>query len=333
MKEALSPQLARRLFQHRLLWLLAASISTVLLVLVLIQMDIAVLIQTASGLSASLLFTAVFLLSAEGLLTSLRIRLFTNNQPPLTEALYANGWYVLLLNILPVRLGEVAAIFIFERLLKQARGAAMMSVVAQRLLDIIVLSSCFVLLAAVATIFSSSVLAIGIAVAIIATATAVIVKLPLLLTGIASLLLQTGWRHGARQRGVLRLVLQARSWQRHQSDAAQLSLGSLLTVLKWLSAFAAIGCLLLATGVPLSAFELLCISVAYCALAIVPLQTLGGIGLGEAGLALMLTAMGVATGQAVACSLITRAVLLLFPLLFLAGIVMLRQLLSRYRST
>jgi uncharacterized membrane protein YbhN (UPF0104 family) len=128
-----------------LLWGISLAISLGLLAFVFMQADIGQAAVMLKNLSWSFLGVAFVFLIMEGIATALRLWLFAAKKPCLSEALQANAWYVLLLVILPARLGEVAAVVVLERYLGQKYGAAAMSIIMQRLYDMIVLGAIFLI--------------------------------------------------------------------------------------------------------------------------------------------------------------------------------------------
>lgn len=308
--------LVRTLFQNKLLWLIAFVISSVLLAILLTQMDHAAFVRIVKTLEPNYLIAALAFLIGEAIFTSLRIKLFASDKPAVTDALYANGWYMILLNMLPARLGEVAAIWVFEKYLGQTRGAAMISIIAQRLFDIIMLSVLFLIVLGMATAIVPSPLLIVIALLLVCCAVGVLLRLEQALSIIAATMLQRHWRFKNWRRVLLRLVLQARTWRRHNIQSNQMLKAIALTLLKWTCNLGIVSCLLFSVDTPLSWPEALSISAAYNYLAIVPVQTIGGLGLSEAGLALMLGLTGIATAEAIAFGVFARIVILLFPFVF-----------------
>lgn len=296
------------------LWALATLVSVVLLAGVISQVDGAQLRGMIANASWTALGTAVALLVLEGVFTALRIRMFAPGPPPLGAALKANAWYVLFLVMLPARLGEVAAVFVFRTTLGQSFGGAGMSVIVQRLYDVIVLGTLFLLaLTGLSGLFDTSIMALA-ALAVIAASVALALHMDTALTLLAAVL---GKAFGPRAKA-RRLAIEARRYVRHDLDRGDIPLVLVLTAGKWVSNLAALMLLLAATGLSLSLAQAAVVAGAYNFLAIIPLQTIGGLGVGEAGLALLLAGMGVGTSMAAAASLMVRSVLILFPFVFWA---------------
>ena len=298
----------------KLLWIVAACISLGLLTLVVMQVDFVESVAIVRNASWVCLFLAFLFLLSEGIMTALRLWLFASRKPCLSEALKANAWYVLFLVILPARLGEVAAVVVLERYLGQKYGAAAMSIIAQRLYDVIVLGVIFMIaLLGLGSFIDIQMMGI-VAIILVGFALFVLIRLDMFLTFIA-VFLGKGRQRGHIQK-IKRLVLQARIYNRHNLKRSDVPMVLTLTVLKWVSNLGALVFLFMAIHLGLGFFENITVAAAYNFLAIIPLQTIGGIGVGEAGLALLLVGMGLSKSVAAGASLMIRFVILVFPFIF-----------------
>ena len=311
------------------LWTTALIVSAGLLVLVLVQIDWSAFPSLLAEIGWPPIVLAGALLLAEGVVTALRLRLFAGQGgggPPLSAALRANAWYVLLLVTLPARLGELAAVAVLRAELGQTTGAAAISLLAQRLFDVALLAGLFlVALLGLPSMGASSDPSPatgpswpGLALAgilVVLGVAAGLARLDLWLRLAAALLTRYG-PHAALPRTLLRVVLQARRWaERHWSRGLVApALG--LTLAKWGCNLGALVALLAAGGSGLSELELIVVAASYNGLAVVPLQTVGGIGLGEAGLMGLLAAFGVPLAAAAAVALVTRMVVIVAALAF-----------------
>lgn len=296
-----------------LIWGFASIVSIGLLALVVMQVDFEESLEMAKNASGVFLAIAFCFLVSEGVATALRLWLFASKKPCLSEALKANAWYVLLLVVLPARLGEVAAVVVLEKYLKQSLGAAAMSIVAQRLYDVIVLGVIFLIaLLGLGDFIDKHIMGIAASI-LIAFALFVLVRLDLFLTIGAACL-------GKKRHGILRklkrLILQARVYARHGLPRRDIPAALFFTILKWISNLGALVFLFMAIYLGLDIFQNITVAAAYNFLAIIPLQTIGGIGVGEAGLALLLVGMGLSKSVAAGASLMIRFVVLIFPFIF-----------------
>jgi len=300
-----------------LLWLAAGAISVLLLALVLAVVDWSALGDMLRAAIWPLVALAGALFFVEGIATAARIRICTEGPPRFGAALRTNAWYVLFLVILPARLGEAAAVLLFRRFLGQNAGAAAMSIVVQRLLDVAVLAGAVLLLALVVSGLPSPAIVYGASVAVIAVIGAAIWASDDLLAAAANAMSRRRWRHaGGMRTGILRMVLQARLWRRHRLDRGRLAAAAAITLVKWLCNLGAIVALLLALRLAIGPFEAVLIAAAYNFLAVIPLQTIGGFGLGEVGLTGLLVVFGEALPDAAGASILVRAGLVIAPLLF-----------------
>jgi len=298
------------------IWLSAGAISLGLLGVVVAQIDWGTAAAMLDGLAWPYVAGAICLLLAEGVVTSIRIWIFSARKPALTAAIRANAWYVVLLVLLPARLGEVAAVFVFQNHLGQKPGAASMSVVAQRLYDVACLGAVFLIaLAGLGDAIPSGILAV-IAAGLLGGAAAALVRLDFLLSLGARWLLGMKLHRQVIVRPAVRLVLQARTWNRHMMSRKEVPMAVATTLLKWGANLGALACLLSAVGLGLPVAGQFAIATAYNFLAIIPVQTIGGFGVGEAGLSLLLIASGIAVPVAASASVLMRLVLVCSPFLF-----------------
>ena len=303
---------------RRSLWWLAAITSLLVLFGLLSQMDWKGFSHLTTGLSPAYLVIAISLLLTEGCITAARLSLFANNDSGFLAALPANAWYSVLVVVLPARLGEVGAILLLEKFLHQSRASAIMSILVQRLFDLMVLGVIFLLFLLFLVDLLPAPFALTSALAVIVGAALLMVRMDWLLQQLAAALLYGNrpGRHSLR-RTLLRLVLQGRTWRRHTYRNGMASKALALTTAKWCCTLGSISCLFLALPSRLDIDSALVASAAYNFMAVIPIQSLGGIGAGEVGLAFVLTGMGFAKGIAVSISLYTRAALILFPFVFL----------------
>ena len=261
------------------------------------------------NISWPLVSAAFLFLIMEGIATALRLWLFAQRRPCLSDALKANAFYVLLLVILPARLGEVAAIIVLKRYLQQKYGVATMSIIAQRLYDIMILGVVFLIALLGLGDFIDRTMMTVLAAGLIGFSFAALMRLDLFLTLAALMFRKT-------PRTLYRFILQARSYSRHNMLARDVPSALILTILKWASNLSALVFLYMALHLQLGWFENVIVAAAYNFLTIIPLQTIGGIGVGEAGLALLLIGMGLPAGIAAGASLMVRFVVLTFPVMF-----------------
>lgn len=298
------------------LWITAAIISIALLSLVVMKADFSEVKEMLKNVSYSALGVATLLLFMEGIITALRIWLFAGRKTCISPALRANAWYVLLLVVLPARLGEVAAVVIFERYLGQKYGAAAMSIITQRLYDVIVLGAFFLIALLGLEIFTNTNMLMILGAFLIVCTVFVLIKLDKILTLIVIIFGKQKMRRKNIFGKIGRLILQARMYARHNLKSRDVPLALTFTIGKWVCNLGALVFLFHAIHLDLSYIQGVVTAAAYNFLAIIPLQTIGGIGVGEAGLALILAGMGITASIAAGASLLIRFVILVFPFIF-----------------
>lgn len=299
-----------------ILWISASLISIALLAVVVMKADFTEVKSMLHGLSYFALAWALGFLFFEGIVTSLRIWLFAGGKQCISPALRANAWYVLLLVVLPARLGEVAAVVVFEKYLGQKYGAAAMSIISQRLYDVIVLGTFFLIaLLGMGEMLDKDLMMV-IGGALIFIALVGLIQLDKFLTLGVLMLGKSKIRAGRIRRKIGRLLLQARIYARHILKRRDIPLALTFTFLKWAFNLGALVFLFYAIHLDLSVLQGVVTAAAYNFLAIIPLQTIGGLGVGEAGLALILAGMGITASMAAGASLLIRFVIILFPFIF-----------------
>lgn len=303
-------------------WLLAILISAGLLLIVITQVDGRAMLETAKNADPWLLVGALLLLQIEGISTALRLRTFTEARAlpttqPAARYLQITADYVVLLAVLPARLGEVAGIGLLCRGTGLRAGTATVNLLVQRLFDVAVLAATFVLGTVFLRSHWTSPIGAGLGIALVVA----------LVAALRWLWLPLGWlttalrkfvddRRGNRMRRLTRMLLEARSWHRRGLDVARVRAGLAWTLSKWTAHLMAFALVLHALQLPVTLAESLLLGAAFNCLSVVPLQTIGGIGIGEAGLAGLLVLQGQTVATAASAAILVRAVLLIAPPLF-----------------
>ena len=152
-------------------------------------------------------------------MTALRILVFSTGIQKFHSAIYANAWYVFFLIFLPARLGEFAGIYVLQKHMQQTRGAAMMSIIIQRMLDLIILSIIFILLLTLAYNYFSTFTSLTITLAFI-IALSIIFKFRMNLITYFALKYKniTHTKQRPIARIIYRTLLQARLWNKQFSN-------------------------------------------------------------------------------------------------------------------
>ena len=163
------------------LWVGASVMSFVFLGLVIANVEWNGLVTMASDIDPTWLAAGLSLFLVEGFCTAMRIRVFTPGNHSLGTCLRLNAWYVLMVVVLPARLGELAGIVLFRRYLGLNAGAATINVIAQRMLDAGVLGGVFLVIAVVSPAWSGGITNSLLVLAVVGMITVVMVQLPAML--------------------------------------------------------------------------------------------------------------------------------------------------------
>ncbi|MDA0822502.1 MAG: lysylphosphatidylglycerol synthase transmembrane domain-containing protein [Proteobacteria bacterium] len=292
--------------------------SAILLGLVVAQVDWHAARALVVTINYRWIAVGVSLLVAEGLVTAARFRVLARTPADYLDCLQATAWYVLMLVGLPARLGEIAGIGLIVRYMDQSAGAALASLLFQRVFDMILLVLLLAVVFGVAFADVSTLPVIALTLVTLAILVASLIFLADLLTIAAGPLLSR--RHDKRFRRLLRAVLQARMVRRHYMDRQlTLKLGA-YTVLKWLTNLAAIACVVAAVVPALSAVKGLGIGIVYNLSAVIPIQTIGGFGISEAALLGSFSWLGYSLAQGAPIVIAVRLALISAPILFWLGV-------------
>lgn len=303
-------------------WLVSAGVSLPLVALLGYAADWSSTLEAVSGGNVWLLVAAAGLLCLEGIFSSLRLRMFAGSGPKSwCGAFAANAWYVVGIAYLPARLGEAVGVWAVHRYLGQNSGGAFSSILTQRLLDVFVLAGAVLPAAILASVWEQGSSLDGrLSGAAVAAAGIVLLLTGLLLirparamTPVAAAAARFRHRAPDLRRACVRLALQARLWARHTYPKVARFPAIALTMAKWSANIAGLSAVLVASGIDLSPPMLAALAVMYNFLLVVPIPTLGGIGLGDAGIVALLTLASIPIADAAAAGLVLRAVLLLLP--------------------
>lgn len=298
------------------LWLLAAAVSLALLFAVLWQVDWAAVSEMTRTASLPAVGVAFLCMTVAGLLTASRIQLFTPNRPDFATCLKVTAHYSVLLVLLPARLGEVGAVLLFRRYFRQRAGAAILSVITQRLFDLAVVGAIFLLSGVMVLRLSTAIEAYALAALLVTLLPLGLFYLDRPLGGLARFLLRETRPKTRLRTRFVRLLLQARIWHRHGLSRRTLVYGIGLTAARWVFNLTGMALLFHALHLGLAPEASLWAATAYNLLAVIPVQTIGGIGVSEAGLAGLLVLLGKPLALAAGASILIRVALVLTPFLF-----------------
>ena len=268
--------------------------------------------EAAKRVDPLLLAVAMIPLSLEVICTSLRVQHCVNRPVPFSLAMYSNAIYMTWLSILPARLGELAGIAVFNSRLGMPMGSAIASVVVQRIYDVLILSG--LLVAMLSQTLYGGTTGFVIACIVLFVLISVLLTLPFWLSQIARLLIS--FRHRAILKRLLFVCLQARTWYRHQSAPRAITWLAGTTLAKWIVNLIAVYIVFRACGIELDGYLITTVGILMHFLGAIPVQSFGGFGASDVGLAGILASLNVSAELAVATSIIFRLVVLSFVGLF-----------------
>lgn len=269
-------------------------------------------LQQIAQANLLLLAAAVGILAIEVVFTSLRVQHCVNHHVSFPLAAYCNSLYIAWLSLLPARLGEIAGIAVFNQKLSMPLGSAIASVIVQRIYDVLILSGLLVVL--LSQSFYGGTFGMMIAGTALTLLIVVLMTLPSSL-GIAARILLLGRQYRWIKK-LTYLLLQARTWYRHQSEPRAILWLTGSTLGKWVANLIAMTVIFSACDVDLSIVMLATVAILMHFLGAIPVQSFGGFGAAEVGLAGILVSLGISADQAVAASLLVRIVSLSFSGLF-----------------
>ena len=293
---------------RRLTWVVAGAVSLALFGLVVAQLDTSLLTSALDGTPLALVGAGVALFVAESLFSALRTHLLTSGRGGFLGAMRVTAWHGVWSIALPMRLGEVAWVVAMQRTYSWNVGTATACALTQRLTDLAVVAACLLV-----TLPATLGLHEGQPFAFFALASAVcllaligLMTLHIWLRLAAGLLVRTG-----RVRSQRRLMLQlhhARRWLEDIGQRRILLLCIVPTVLIWASVIAAYWSLCQALGLDLTVAELGFATAGSNLVTALPVQSVGGIGLLEAGFTGIVSWLGAPAGTAALAALAVRFV-------------------------
>ena len=268
---------------------MAAAISLALFALVATRLDAASLAAVAASLSWPLIAAGTALLLVAHLADSVRMHLIAGRSS-LASATRVTAWHALWLLALPMRLGEVIWVIAMRNAYGWNPATAVVCALVQRLLDLAVVAA--LLLLAMPAVLGlgqdGAPLIAAAAVAACGAALAGVMTLRFWMRLTARLVIATGRPRGWRLR-LLRHLRQGRRWLESVQHRRTLRLCLLPTALTWTAVFSAYWLLGQAVGLQVAAVEVLFAGAGSVVITALPVQSIGGFGLLEAGLTGILT--------------------------------------------
>ncbi len=290
-----------------LTWAIAGAVSLGLLGLVVAQLDESALTTAADGISWALVGAGVALFVVEGLLGTLRMHLIAGRRGGFPTAMRVTAWHGIWLVALPMRLGEVAWVVAMRRAYGWNVATAVACATVQRLLDLAAVAV-FLLLTMPAAFglhqgWPPVFFALAAALCLLAFVGAATLHIWLRL--FAKLVIGAGRPRGRRRR-VLMAVSQARHWLENVRNHRIMRRCIVPTALVWTAVIAAYWAVGQAVGLDLTLAEFGFAAAGGNLVATLPVQSIGGFGLLEAGLTGIAAWFGAPAGTAALAALGVR---------------------------
>ena len=298
----MAPPLSRA---KRLTWAVAGGLSLLLFGLVAAQVDMAAL--AAAQISWPLAAAGLALLFLEHLFAALRTHLMADRRGGFAAAVNVTAWHAVWLVALPARLGEVAWVAVMSRTYGWSTATAVACALVQRLLDVTVISACFLLSMLMVLGLSGdgawplAALAAGFSLLALFGA----LSLHFWLRLAARLFVAIGRPRGWRRR-LLRHLRQGRRWLESARRRRIVRLCLLPSALLWMGVFTGFWLIGQAVGLEVAYVELLLAAAGGSLATALPVQTIGGLGLMEAGLTGILVWLGAPAANAALAALSIR---------------------------
>ena len=298
-----------KLIQHTspLVWSGAGVVSLVLFGVVVAQLDESSLAAAAGAVSWTLLGTGVALFVAESLFGAVRMHLIAGRHGGFPAAIRVTAWHAIWLIVLPMRLGEVAWVISMRRAYGWNVATAAACALVQRLLDVVVITVFLILTIPVAFGLHEGRMLVFSIIAIVLCLIAVIgcTTLHVWLRLAAKVAVGTGRPRGRRRR-FLRHLSQARRWFEDVRHRRTLRRCIVPTILNWMTVFTAYWILGRAVGLDISLAESGFAAAGSTLITAVPVQSIGGFGLLEAGFTGIVAWFGAPAGLAALAALAIR---------------------------
>lgn len=290
----------------RLTWALAGTVSILLFGLVAAQLD-ATALAAAEQISWPLAGAGLALLFGEHLVAALRTHLIAERRGGFAAAVDVTAWHAVWLLALPARLGEVAWVVVMRRAYGWSTATAVACALVQRLLDVAFIAACL-LLSMLAVLGRSGngawpLAALAAGVCLLALGGAL--GLHLWLRVAARLIVALGHPRGWRRR-LLRHLRQGRRWLESARHRRILLRCLLPTALLWMTVFMGFWLMGQAVGLDVALAELLLAAAGSSLATAIPVQSIGGLGLMEAGFTGVLAWLGAPVASAALAALSIR---------------------------
>lgn len=311
---------ALRLLDQRNAWWAAALGTLAMLAFFVLTLDAGAVRDAWQALTPRLLVVVALLIGINGLLDASWMTVITG--APQAQSYRVVAWHMMMSSVLPARLGDVGLMVCMHRWLAQPPARAVFVTLYHRLQDFIIVSLMLLLSLLVARTQLGGVPVLMAALLILLMMGVVCGNLGRLLGVLAALVLRLQRRfHRRWLRHVLTQVLHVRIWYRHRLTRRQVLWSFVVIVLRWVTILAALTLVIRSLAAQVSAGDSFLLANAYVYFGIVPVQSIGGFGSGEAGLAWMLTHYGVPLAHASAVGLLLRLMINLVHIVLWALVV------------
>lgn len=290
-----------------LVWAGAGAVSLVLFGVVVAQLDESSLAAAAGAVSWTLVGAGVALFVAEGLFNAVRTHLIAGRHGGFRTAVRVTAWHAIWLIVLPMRLGEVAWVVSMRRAYGWNIATAAACALVQRLLDVVVVAAFLLLMIPVTfglheeRVLVFSVMAVALCLLAFIGCTTLHVWLRLA----ARVAVGAGPPRGRRRR-FLRHLSQARRWFEDARQRRALRRCIVPTTLIWMTVFTAYWTLGRAVGLDISLAESGFAAAGSTLITAIPVQSIGGFGLLEAGFTGIVAWFGAPAGMAALAALAIR---------------------------
>ena len=305
-KRLLTPEFLR-IRSHRAVWITTAIVTVAMILWFAFTIEPAAFMGILERAGPGVIAITVSCMLLNAFLVISWMMLIVGGNARLAGASRVVAWQMFAATILPARLGDLAWMYFIHRWMKVRGGRAVFIALYHRLQDTIVVSAIFLIGVAAlgAQVFGANV---GLLVAaIFALLVGVIFSLQQLLTLAAIIMRRLNEALDARIVHVAyHHVLQVRVWYRHGVSPAVLWGTFGIIVARWLALLTGFAVLMHGALPELDWLDSIFAVSAYFVLGIVPLQSIGGFGVGEAGVAWLLTFYGVSLAAASSMGFVLR---------------------------
>lgn len=300
-----------RVNTHRAAWLSAAGGTLVMATWFVLTLDAAALVATLATLSLPPILLAVTCLMSCAVLDMRWLIIVVASEAARAQASRVVAWHVLLIALLPSRLGDLGWMYFMHTWLGLPPGRAVFIGLYHRLQDFLVVTLLFVLALGATTMAwaTAGFVSIAVGVFVLLLVTCSHLDLLLSLSARALLAVHRFWRRGRLLRYLLRQVLGVRRWYQHALTRRQVLASFAIALVRWCLIIIAIATLI--HGVPdaIDMIDSALLANLYIYLSIVPIGAIGGFGASEAGLAWALQGYGVELARASAFAFVLRVLL------------------------